>query len=105
MVERSVYRHSDNSEALDNIIIDPFARQQNRENENIELNDPGSQTGELPTLPLNLKDWLHNSEYQILKQALAQARFNQRKAASLLGLTYHQLRGILKKHQILAGEQ
>ncbi|HDL8089765.1 TPA: phage shock protein operon transcriptional activator [Yersinia enterocolitica] len=105
VVERSVYRHSDNSEALDNIIIDPFARQQNRENENIELNDPGSQTGELPTLPLNLKDWLHNSEYQILKQALAQARFNQRKAASLLGLTYHQLRGILKKHQILAGEQ
>ncbi len=41
VVERSVYRHSDNSEALDNIIIDPFARQQNRENENIELNDPG----------------------------------------------------------------
>ncbi|WP_050293967.1 phage shock protein operon transcriptional activator, partial [Yersinia enterocolitica] len=105
VVERSVYRHSDNSEALDNIIIDPFARQQNRENENIELNDSGSQTGELPTLPLNLKDWLHNSEYQILKQALAQARFNQRKAASLLGLTYHQLRGILKKHQILAGGQ
>ncbi|HFF1618415.1 TPA: phage shock protein operon transcriptional activator [Yersinia enterocolitica] len=104
VVERSVYRHGDNNEALDNIIIDPFARQQNRENEGIELNESGSQTGELPTLPLNLKDWLHNSEYQILKQALAQARFNQRKAASLLGLTYHQLRGMLKKHSILMSE-
>ncbi|EKN3735933.1 phage shock protein operon transcriptional activator [Yersinia enterocolitica] len=105
VVERSVYRHGDSSKALDNIIIDPFARQQNRENEGIELNDSGSQTGELPTLPLNLKDWLHNSEQQILKQALEQARFNQRKAASLLGLTYHQLRGMLKKHQILVNEQ
>ncbi|CRY00332.1 phage shock protein operon transcriptional activator [Yersinia enterocolitica] len=104
VVERSVYRHGDNNEALDNIIIDPFVRQQNRENEGIELNDSGRQTGELPTLPFNLKDWLHNSEYQMLKRALEQARFNQRKAASLLGLTYHQLRGMLKKHSILMSE-
>ncbi|MGM7873953.1 phage shock protein operon transcriptional activator [Yersinia enterocolitica] len=101
VVERSVYRHGDSSKALDNIIIDPFARKQNRENEGIELNESGSQTSESPTLPLNLKDWLHNSEKQILKQALQQARFNQRKAATLLGLTYHQLRGMLKKYAIL----
>ncbi|WP_174847709.1 phage shock protein operon transcriptional activator [Yersinia artesiana] len=105
VVERSVYRHGDSSEALDNIIIDPFARQQNQENESIERNDSDNQTSELPALPLNLKDWLHNSEKQMLQQALEQARFNQRKAASLLGLTYHQLRGMLKKHQILAVEQ
>lgn len=102
VVERSVYRHGDNSEALDNIIIDPFARQLKIENEN--SHHASSQTDELPTLPLNLKDWLHNSEYQMLKQALEQARFNQRKAASLLGLTYHQLRGMLKKHTILASD-
>ena len=105
VVERSVYRHGDSSRALDNMIIDPFARQQSRENKDIVHNDSGSQTGELPTLPLNLKDWLHNSEKQMLTQALEQARFNQRKAASLLELTYHQLRGMLKKHQILANEQ
>ncbi|HCL6258084.1 TPA: hypothetical protein N2P42_005808, partial [Klebsiella pneumoniae] len=28
------------------------------------------------------------------------AKFNQKKAAELLGLTYHQLRALLKKHQI-----
>ncbi|EDU1150928.1 helix-turn-helix domain-containing protein, partial [Klebsiella pneumoniae] len=27
-------------------------------------------------------------------------KFNQKKAAELLGLTYHQLRALLKKHQI-----
>ena len=105
VVERSVYRHGDSSKALDNMIIDPFARQQNRENKDIVHNESGSQTGELPSLPLNLKDWLHNSEKQMLTQALEQARFNQRKAASLLELTYHQLRGMLKKHQILENEQ
>ncbi|HBV6849681.1 TPA: hypothetical protein MDX66_005420, partial [Klebsiella pneumoniae] len=31
---------------------------------------------------------------------LQQAKFNQKKAAELLGLTYHQLRALLKKHQI-----
>ncbi|MBX9486775.1 phage shock protein operon transcriptional activator [Yersinia enterocolitica] len=105
VVERSVYRHGDSSKALDNIIIDPFARQQNREeNENTASNETRSETGEFPSLPLNLKDWLHNSENQLLKQALEQARFNQRKAASLLGLTYHQLRGMLKKHTVLTSD-
>ncbi|MBW5811928.1 phage shock protein operon transcriptional activator [Yersinia kristensenii] len=104
VVERSVYRHGDNNEALDHIIIDPFARRQSVEDENIKSNDAGTTTGVLPTLPLNLKQWLHNSEYHMLKQALEQARFNQRKAASLLGLTYHQLRGMLKKHAILTND-
>ncbi|HGN9432544.1 TPA: helix-turn-helix domain-containing protein, partial [Citrobacter freundii] len=27
-------------------------------------------------------------------------KFNQKKAAELLGLSYHQLRALLKKHQI-----
>ncbi|WP_308512068.1 helix-turn-helix domain-containing protein, partial [Yersinia pseudotuberculosis] len=55
-------------------------------------------------LPVDLKHWLHTSEHQMLTRALKQARFNQRKAAHLLGLTYHQLRGLLKKHTILSGE-
>ncbi|USQ47869.1 hypothetical protein NFX37_15530 [Serratia marcescens] len=32
----------------------------------------------------------------MIEAALQQGRFNQRKAAQLLGLTYHQLRGMLK---------
>ncbi|OVZ95050.1 phage shock protein operon transcriptional activator [Yersinia kristensenii] len=105
VVERSVYRHGDSSEALDNIIINPFAHRLNAaENHNSERQDAQPEIGALPSLPLNLKNWLHNSENQLLKQALEQARFNQRKAASLLGLTYHQLRGMLKKHAILASD-
>ncbi|CNJ85474.1 phage shock protein operon transcriptional activator [Yersinia mollaretii] len=103
VVERSVYRHGNSIQPLDNIIINPFAARQSA------TNPPDTEvaTGEhsaLPTLPVDLKQWLHNSEQQMLKQALEQARFNQRKAASLLGLTYHQLRGMLKKHALLVGE-
>ncbi len=37
-------------------------------------------------------------ERRLLKRALEEARFNQRLAARRLGLTYHQLRGKLKKY-------
>ena len=40
-------------------------------------------------------------ERRLLSTALAQARFNQRKAATLLGLTYHQFRGLYRKYGIV----
>ncbi|CNE18097.1 phage shock protein operon transcriptional activator [Yersinia mollaretii] len=103
VVERSVYRHGDSIQPLDNIIINPFAARQSAADTPVNEAATDESTA-LPKLPIDLKQWLHNSEQQMLKHALEQARFNQRKAASLLGLTYHQLRGMLKKHAILAGE-
>lgn len=40
-------------------------------------------------------------EVRMLKRAMEQARFNQRKASEILGLTYHQFRGIYRKHRDL----
>ena len=34
------------------------------------------------------------------EQSLKEAKYNQKRAAELLGLTYHQLRALLKKHQM-----
>ncbi|CNE92372.1 phage shock protein operon transcriptional activator [Yersinia nurmii] len=95
VVERSVYRHGDSPAPLDTIIINPFAAHQNSQT------PPPTETASLPALPVDLKGWLQHSEKLLIMQALEQARFNQRKAADLLGLTYHQLRGMLKKHSIL----
>jgi psp operon transcriptional activator len=36
-----------------------------------------------------------------VRTALDEARFNQKKAAELLGLTYHQFRGLLRKYKLL----
>lgn len=93
VVERSVYRHGSIDEPLDDIIIDPFRRQPTIADE------PATEiTG--PALPLNLRQFQLEQEKDLLQQSLQQARFNQKNAAELLGLTYHQLRALLKKHQL-----
>ncbi|VFS53784.1 Phage shock protein F [Moellerella wisconsensis] len=54
----------------------------------------------LPPLPCDLKQWQLDSEKQFLEQALIQSQYNQRKAAELLQLSYDQLRGLIKKHNL-----
>lgn len=98
VVERSVYRHGSGQDELDEIIINPFAKRSEPLDD--EVTAPAS---ELPSLPLDFKSWQHQQEKTLLEMALKQGRFNQRKAADLLGLTYHQLRGMLKKHALLQG--
>ncbi|ALX95265.1 psp operon transcriptional activator PspF [Serratia fonticola] len=98
VVERSVYRHGSGQDELDEIIINPFAKR------SAPLDDEATApTSDLPALPLDFKSWQHQQEKTLLEMALKQGRFNQRKAADLLGLTYHQLRGMLKKHALLQG--
>lgn len=98
VVERSVYRHGSGQDELDEIIINPFAKR------SAPLDDEATTpTRDLPALPLDFKSWQHQQEKTLLEMALKQGRFNQRKAADLLGLTYHQLRGMLKKHALLQG--
>ena len=98
VVERSVYRHGSDQDELDEILINPFAKRSEPLDD--EVTAPAS---ELPALPLDFKSWQHQQEKTLLEMALKQGRFNQRKAADLLGLTYHQLRGMLKKHALLQG--
>ncbi len=99
VVERSVYRHGSSHDELDQIVINPFAQRPE------PVNESPLRTGDLPALPLELKNWQHQQEKALLEMALKQGRFNQRKAADLLGLTYHQLRGMLKKHALLQGAE
>lgn len=98
VVERSVYRHGSSDLPLDTIIINPFRKK------TPPVEDGPAPAGELPDFPLDMKQWQRAQELTLLEQALAKARFNQRKAAELLGLTYHQLRGLLKKHDISVNE-
>ena len=53
-----------------------------------------------PLLPTDLDHRLAAFEREFLVAALERSRYNQRMAASLLGLTYHQFRGRLRKHDI-----
>ncbi|MFV2089725.1 MAG: helix-turn-helix domain-containing protein, partial [Pseudomonadales bacterium] len=51
--------------------------------------------------PIDLKQNVQQYEISLIEQALNEARHNQRKAADLLQVTYHQLRGYLKKYDLL----
>ncbi|WP_336997957.1 phage shock protein operon transcriptional activator [Leclercia sp. M50] len=93
VVERSVYRHGSSETELDEIVIDPFQRPAQP-----SVSKPLT-TG-TPTLPLDLRLFQLEQEKQLLEQSLREAQFNQKRAAELLGLTYHQLRALLKKHQM-----
>lgn len=96
VVERSVYRHGSSEEPVDEIILDPFARQPVPV---VKSGEPQQQV-----LPMDLRAWQNDQEKTLVEQSLKQAKYNQRKAADLLGLTYHQLRALLKKHQIVLSE-
>lgn len=93
VVERSVYRHGTSDYPLNEIVIDPFRRH--------AAPPLAQETRHTPvTLPLDLREFQQQQEKEFLQTSLQQAKFNQKKAAELLGLTYHQLRALLKKHQI-----
>lgn len=96
VVERSVYRHSSSHCELDDIIINPFAAATTVSTTRVAP----EHLPDLPKLPIDFKHWQHQQEKKLLEHTLQQSHFNQRKAAELLGLTYHQLRGMLKKHRL-----
>lgn len=51
--------------------------------------------------PIDLKQTIIDIEVELIKDCLKSSQYNQKKCAELLGLTYHQLRGYLKKYQLL----
>lgn len=102
-VERSVYRLNDKSKQVTSIAFDPFdspfrLRQSSRQEKPTRSPEKTATTESL--LPANLADRVTNYERDLLQAALERARYNQRVAAELLGLSYHQLRGKIRKHQL-----
>ncbi|OBU13258.1 phage shock protein operon transcriptional activator [Morganella psychrotolerans] len=94
VVERSLYRQGDTTVPLTALIINPFIT-----TVTAQSGQSGAENS-LPPLPFSLKQWQHTQETDALNTALHQAQFNQREAARLLDLTYHQFRGLLKKHAL-----
>lgn len=96
VVERCVYRN-DAEEEITEVLFDPFDSPY-RPTGNA---DKAQAKHNVTTLPLDLKQTVRQFEIELLNRSLAEAKHNQRKAAELLKLTYHQLRGYLKKYELL----
>jgi psp operon transcriptional activator len=47
----------------------------------------------------SLKEAVWQLKVDLLEKALKKAKYNQKTAAALLGLTYHQFRGLYRQYQ------
>ncbi len=98
-IERTVYRSADQDKPISELALDPFDTP-------FRVEPPAAATEETgarrlaPLLPADLTQRLIDTETDLLREALKKARFNQRLAADLLGLSYHQFRGKLRKFNI-----
>ena len=97
VVERSVHR-TPTDEPVDAIVFDPFASAFRPPGEAKTENVPLAPPEKLIRFPCDIKLETTLLEVDLIKRALAQTRYNQREAAPLLSLSYHQLRALLRKH-------
>lgn len=99
VVERAVYR-SDLSLITD-IVFHPFRFPQN---------EHWAKKKELPMVETDIlsmdyltdkpyKEAVRELEIRFLKKALKESKYNQKMAAQILGLTYHQFRGLYRKYK------
>lgn len=101
-VERSVYRLDDKSRQITQIAFDPFDSPFRLRDAPVRKDD--TQSSKIATrrhlLPVDLPARMRELERELVEAALERAKFNQRVAANLLGLSYHQLRGKIRKHAL-----
>jgi len=98
VVERAVYSSLGNDEPISGISFDPFASPWRPGGE--KQPDSLQAARLLPSEAYDFKEHIQQQEIELLKSALEQCRFNQKKTADFLGMTYHQLRGYLRKYEL-----
>ena len=93
VIERAVSRAEGGP--IQEIIFDPFRAPGRSAARPVALPTPAG----VATLPVDLPALVSEMEQRLLQLAMEQARFKQREAATLLGLSYDQFRGLYRKHQ------
>ncbi len=114
VVERAVYQFGDS--VVTNLVFNPFespyrpkarsaTKQPAAATPVAEQPKSGQQPLGAPDLSgleaFDFKEQVQDYEINLLKQAMAQNQYNQKKAAEFLNLSYHQLRGYLRKYDLL----
>ena len=107
VVERAVYRHPTPERPIEEIVFDPF--------DSPYRPRPAAEAGDSPRppapadtasapdarRPIDLRAAVAGIEKSLLEQGLEASRYNQAAAARHFGLTYHQLRNRLVKHDLI----
>lgn len=113
VVERAVYRSDDNAITAEELVFDPFDSPYPPAPASLDAPRWGAPQGRgLPAISgaaesetkedaqePSFEEAVRDFEMRLLRRALERARYNQRHAAKLLGLTYHQFRGVYRKYR------
>ena len=109
VVERAVYRWANQYEAIAEIVFDPFESPWKPAlvvDPSPSVRSPeASATAHPPVQPVlspgqGLRESVEAYERRLLVEALDRHRWNQRRVAGAIGLTYDQLRHCMKKHRL-----
>ena len=125
VVERSIFRWGESEEPIGDVIIDPFGGLNGISSSEPRSNTTGSLTAleqhdlsvtpaavagasaadlssrqSSPAWPINLRALLADNERRLTVAALKEADGSQKAAAELLGLTYDQIRALVRKHAL-----
>ncbi len=103
VVERAVYQHGDN--VIGHLVLNPFDSPYRPLPLGGDKQAAASTGSGVPDLSgrdsFDFKSEVQQIEITLLKQALEINQFNQKKAAEYLQMSYHQLRGYLRKYDLL----
>ena len=102
VVERAVYSCQEEGQAITRIVFDPFDSPWRA---GIKPDEQEAVSSALPREPYDLKQSIQDEEVRRIKHAMELCRFNQKKTAEFLGMTYHQLRGYLRKYELTEHEE
>lgn len=118
VVERAVYQHPER--VINRLVFNPFESPYRPTVSPVRSNDSACDEGapepaasaagmaaisvqpDLDGSGLDFREYVQNYETELLRKALEQCQFNQRKTATFLNLSYHQLRGYLRKYDLLS---
>ncbi len=109
VIERAVYQNGEGhiTRLVFNPFESPYRLRASAQAASDELTLSAGKIG--PTTPdlssadsFDFKNEVQQFEINLLNQALEQNQFNQKKAAEFLNLSYHQLRGYLRKYDLLS---
>lgn len=116
VIERAVYQNADKH--ITQVNFDPFespyrlalGKTRKPEPEQPRENSSDAKAVKSEKVPnvteydlLDFKQHIQDYEVELIKQALAHCQYNQRRTAEFLKLSYHQLRGYLRKYDLLNG--
>lgn len=119
VIERAVYQHP--NKTVTRLVFNPFESPYRPSlspvrcdvpeaaDNDVSGQSPGAESQKLESTAarllaesLDFRQHIQDYETDLLRRALEHCQFNQRKTATYLNLSYHQLRGYLRKYDLLA---